>query len=220
MSLPLCLTSFNQTAFLCRGNSVSNKSRMRRRRRRAAPRERSMCEREPRAHEWKPPLTMVRHEMSCALHAPRGCLVVSQSAVSGIIAMIRKKTPFVQTREWSLLGSFGSEGGREARTDESDGITRVITLLFFSPVFLSLSCLFRSPSLTLSLSASFSSSAPPSLTRPLSLSIVSFSLSPTVTVHTQKRKLQTLKSEWSDSCRLSDSSPRGAFHWHSDFARW
>ncbi len=55
---------------------------------------------------------MVRHEMSCVLHALCSCLIVSQSAVSSIIVMIRKG-PFVQTRESSLFSSFGREEEEE-----------------------------------------------------------------------------------------------------------
>lgn len=62
--------------------------------------------------EWKPPLTMVWHEMSCVFRALHSCLIVSQSTAGRIIAMIRRR-PFVQTRESSLFSSFGRGGGEE-----------------------------------------------------------------------------------------------------------
>lgn len=115
--------SFNQVAFLSTGNSVSNKPKICRSRWHAALRERSMRERAcVCVHEWKPLLTMVRHEMSYVLHALSSCLIVSQSAVSGIIAMIRKR-PFVQMRESSLFSSLGGlGGGRGWRGEEEYGL--------------------------------------------------------------------------------------------------
>lgn len=54
------------------------------------------------------------------------CLIVSQSAVSDVIAMIRGR-PVVQTTESSLFSSLGREGRkREVRTGKSEWVTQVM----------------------------------------------------------------------------------------------
>lgn len=93
-------------------------------------------------HEWKPPLTMVWHEMSCVFRALHSCLIVSHSTAGRIIAMIRRR-PFVQTRESSLFSFFGREGRwREVGSDKSvlnklgHSIDHSFSVVFLLSIFL------------------------------------------------------------------------------------
>lgn len=164
---------------------------------------------------------MVRHEMSCALHAPRGCLIVSQSAVSSITAMIRKKAFCSDERAISArLIWIGGERSKDwwIRLNNPGHTIRPHFLFFFHWFSVSF--------------VSFSLSLPHFV--PLCLIFflcVFISNSPSLSVH---RLLLPLSLSGSDSPHAETqianfevwvkwqlqafSQSPGAFHWHSDFA--